>query len=55
MLQRESSENNEHKIRCELFNTLTELFPRDMTQPTGNLLDLVPLETREETKRLPTS
>ncbi len=37
-----------------MFNTLTELFPREMTQPAGNLLDLVPLETREEdSTRLP--
>ena len=53
VLIQDNSSLNEHKIRCELFNTLTELFPREMTQPAGNLLDLVPLEPREESPKLP--
>jgi len=37
-------DSNVHKIRVELFNVLVDIFPNSMTQPSGNLLDLVPLE-----------
>ena len=31
-----------HKLRTELFDTLAEHFPSDMTHPKGNLIDLIP-------------
>jgi len=36
---------SQYRIRTDLFNSLVEFFPDSMTQPAGNLLDLVPLET----------
>jgi len=34
-----------YKIRTDLFNSLVDFFPDSMTQPSGNLLDLVPIES----------
>ena len=31
-----------HKLRTELFDTLADHFPADMTHPKGSLIDLIP-------------
>jgi len=45
-----------HQLRSNLFDKLVNFFPVDMTQPMGNLLDLIPLESKslaEPTQILP--
>jgi len=32
-----------HQQRSQLFDQLVSFFPDTMTQPTGNLIDLIPL------------
>lgn len=32
-----------HRNRCKLFETISSFFPEDMTQPTDNLIDMIPL------------
>jgi len=44
----QESPKEHHTLRTELFDTLVTFFPPDMTQPAGNLSDLVPLESREQ-------
>jgi len=39
-------EVTDHKLRTELFDRLVGFFPTDMTQPTGNLSEMVPLESK---------
>lgn len=38
-----------HSLRSDLFDDLVTYFPLDMTQPSGNLLDLIPLESGKQT------
>ena len=35
-------DRRKHKLRTELFDSLAEHFPSDMTHPKGNLIDLIP-------------
>ena len=35
-------DKRKHKLRTQLFDTLSEHFPSDMTHPAGNLIDLIP-------------
>ena len=35
-------DKRKHKLRTQLFDTLAEHFPSDMTHPSGNLIDLIP-------------
>ena len=35
-------DRRKHNLRTELFDTLAEHFPSDMTHPKGNLIDLIP-------------
>lgn len=35
-------DRRKHKLRTELFDTLAEHFPSEMTHPKGNLIDLIP-------------
>jgi hypothetical protein len=35
-------DKRKHKLRTQLFDTLAEHFPSDMTHPVGNLIDLIP-------------
>jgi len=37
-------------IRTQLFTALLKFFPEDMTQPTANLVDMVPIQERGEIK-----
>jgi len=37
---------SDHMLRTELFDRLVGFFPTDMTQPSGNLSELVPLESK---------
>jgi len=38
-------QQSQHKLRTNLYDDLVKYFPPEMTQPAGNLLDLIPLDT----------
>lgn len=44
---------NKHTLRTQLFDKIVAFFPSDMTQPTGNLSDLVPLESKSHNAGAP--
>jgi len=46
----QDNQSPDHQIRTELFDRLVVFFPVDMTQPTGNLLDLIPQESKQMTE-----
>jgi len=42
----QADHSSEFELRTSLYEELVSFFPPDMTQPSGNLLDLVPLEPK---------
>ena len=46
----QSEDKSHHSLRSDLFDKLVSYFPSNMTQPSGNLLDLLPLEDKTRTK-----
>jgi len=46
----QDNQTQDHQIRTELFDKLVVFFPVDMTQPAGNLLDLIPQESKQITE-----
>ena len=40
-----------HRLRSRLFDTLVNFFPAEMTQPGGNLVDLIPLQQHKLNKQ----
>lgn len=43
-------DKSHHTLRSDLFDKLVSYFPSNMTQPSGNLLDMLPLEDKSRTK-----